>query len=277
MSGAEGFDAEPGPRPAGPFPPGYRKVWTFGTGARPAGPHPHPVTRAILWSCVAVFLVQVFYFHSERSDAFDNLFSLSREGVAQHRYWQFVTYAWLHSETILALGFIPIHIVFNLLMVRFLAPELELALGRARFLVLYLGSVVAAGAAWLLWDGARAPGTAVLGASGAVFGLMTAYACYDPRRQLQVWVLFVLPIRTSARTLVLILVGNELLAQILGVDPVSALMGLFFPISSASIGHSAHLGGALFGFVAMMLWRRRRPPVDPALFSGYHAVPQDTP
>lgn len=260
----------PGPEPMPGVPRGYRWAWRFG---RPgaAGPHPWPFTRFVIWSCIAVFLLQVFFFHFRRTDLFDNLFALSRDGLAQHRYWQFLTYAWLHSETLLVLGIVPIHIVFNLLMIRFLGPELELALGRWRYAVLYLGSVLAAGLAWLLWDGSRAPDTAVLGASGAVFGLMAAYAVYDPRRQLQVWVLFLLPIRTTARTLVLVLVGIELLAQLTGFDPVSALMGMH----SSAIGHSAHLGGALFGFLAMLLWRRRRPPVDPDYFSGYHSAPQD--
>lgn len=266
----------PEARPEHQVPPGYRKVWTFG--GRAARPRPWPLTQAVIWSCVAVFLVQVFYFHFQRTNVFDDFFALSREGLAHHRYWQLVTYAWLHSETLTVFGIVPIHILFNLLMVRFLGPELELALGRVRFAVLYLGSVVAAGAVWLLWDGAKAPGEAVLGASGAVFGLMAAYACYDPRRPLQVWLLFIIPIRTSAGILVGVLVGNELLAQILGVDPVAALMGFFLPsVSSASIGHSAHLGGALFGFLAMLLWRKHRPPVEPAAFSGYHAAPLDPP
>ncbi len=265
---SEGPEQGQGP---GPFPSGYRKVWSFG--GRPAGPHPYPVTRAIIWSCIAVFLVQVYYFHSERSDRFDEFFALSQAGLDAHRWWQLVTYAWLHSETLTVLGIIPIHIVFNLLMVRFLAPELEAVLGRGRFLVLYLGSVVAAGVTWLLWDGVHAPAVPVLGASGAVFGLIAAYACHDPRRQLQVWVLFLLPIRTTARTLALVLVGLELLAQLTGIDPISALMG----IHTESVGHSAHLGGALFGFLIMMLWRKRRPPVDAEPFSGYRAVPQDTP
>ena len=54
-----------------------------------------------------------------------------------------------------------------------LGPQLELALGRARFLALYLLSGLA-GSALVLWSGRSTGGT--LGASGAIFGLMGALA-----------------------------------------------------------------------------------------------------
>ena len=85
-------------------------------------------------------------------------------GVADGAYWQLVTSAFTHVEVW--------HIGFNMLALWVLGPQLELALGRARFLALYLlsgaGRLGAASTGWRR----RAPPT--LGASGAIFGLMGA-------------------------------------------------------------------------------------------------------
>ena len=63
------------------------------------------------------------------------------------------------------------HIGFNMLALWFLGPQLELALGRARFLALYLLSGLAGSALVCGWPPSPA---ATLGASGAIFGLMGA-------------------------------------------------------------------------------------------------------
>ena len=78
-------------------------------------------------------------------------------------YWQLVTSAFTHVEVW--------HIGFNMLALWVLGPQLELALGRARFLALYFLSALA-GSALVYWLGGTT--TATLGASGAVFGLMGA-------------------------------------------------------------------------------------------------------
>ncbi len=63
------------------------------------------------------------------------------------------------------------HIGFNMLVLWFLGPQLELAIGRARFLALYLISGLA-GSACVYWLSGEQ--TSTLGASGAVYGLMAA-------------------------------------------------------------------------------------------------------
>ncbi len=82
-------------------------------------------------------------------------------GVATGAPWQIITSGFTHMELM--------HIGFNMLALWFLGPPTEQIFGRARFLALYLGSVLAGSAMVMaLTD----PYTSTLGASGAIFGLM---------------------------------------------------------------------------------------------------------
>lgn len=84
-------------------------------------------------------------------------------GVAEGAWWQIVTSMFTHEWVV--------HIAFNMLALWSLGPQLELALGRVRFLALYLLSGLGGSAlVYLLSD----PNRAALGASGAVFGLIGA-------------------------------------------------------------------------------------------------------
>ena len=82
-------------------------------------------------------------------------------GVADGRYWQLFTTMFTHVEVW--------HIAFNMLALWTLGPQLELAIGRARFLALYLLSGLTASAT-VMWFSTSYSLT--LGASGAIFGLM---------------------------------------------------------------------------------------------------------
>lgn len=84
-------------------------------------------------------------------------------GVLDGAWWQVVTSMFTHVEVW--------HIGFNMLALWFLGPQLETALGRWRFLVLYLLSGLW-GSAFVLW--LSSPSTQTVGASGAIFGLMGA-------------------------------------------------------------------------------------------------------
>lgn len=84
-------------------------------------------------------------------------------GVDGGAYWQLITSAFTHVELW--------HIAGNMLALYFLGPQLELAIGRARFLALYFGSALA-GSALVYWFAEPNQGT--LGASGAIFGLFGA-------------------------------------------------------------------------------------------------------
>lgn len=84
-------------------------------------------------------------------------------GVADGAYWQLLTSGFTHVS-------IP-HVAFNMFALWVIGPQLEVALGRARFLWLYFLSLLA-GSAVVLW--AASEFQATLGASGAVYGLFAA-------------------------------------------------------------------------------------------------------
>jgi membrane associated rhomboid family serine protease len=84
-------------------------------------------------------------------------------GVADGAYWQLATSVFSHVQVW--------HIAFNMMALYFLGPQLEMVLGRARFLAVYLLSGLA-GSTAVMWLADEH--TQTLGASGAIFGLMGA-------------------------------------------------------------------------------------------------------
>jgi membrane associated rhomboid family serine protease len=203
-----------------------------------------PMTGLILIANLVVFGFQLVWFFYYRSAWFTETFALSTQGLEEARYWQVFTYAWLHAETF------PPHLIFNLLFVSFLGRQLEFPLGRKRFFLLYVGGALSAALAWIVSTPSPNEGL-VVGASGSVFALLAAFAAYDPKRVLKVWLFMVVPFRVSVRRLTFFLVLSELLLW----------WGNFLP----NIAHAAHLGGALFGWAIMKAWRVRAGqfyPVD---------------
>lgn len=132
-----------------------------------------------------------------------------------YRPWTAVTYMFLHGGLL--------HIGLNMLVLFFFGPRLEYRLGAKHFLGLYFVSGLAA-AAFSFFT----PYAAVVGASGAIYGVMLAYAHYWPRDRLYLY--FVIPV--EARWVVLGLTG----LAIYGIIKTS--MGV-----SDGIAHHAHLGG----------------------------------
>ncbi|WP_246415895.1 rhomboid family intramembrane serine protease [Nocardioides luti] len=140
-------------------------------------------------------------------------------GVSDGAYWQLLTSAFAHVEVW--------HIGFNMLALWVLGPQLELAIGRARFLALYLLSALS-GSALVYWV---APGAgSTLGASGAIFGLMGA--------------LLVLALK----------VGGQMQQLLIWI-------GINFVITIAipNVSWQGHLGGFLGGVViaAVLVWSPR--------------------
>jgi membrane associated rhomboid family serine protease len=153
--------------------------------------------------------------------------------------FQIISYMFMHFDVT--------HILFNMLSLFFMGPMVEMALGAKRFFSLYMISGLVALAAHLLvfyipyWTGMTevlmiSP---ILGASGAVYGVVIAFATLFPDRELM---LLFPPIPIKAWLMAVILIGIGLYSGLTG--------------SGGNVAHFAHLGGALAGFIMARHWRR---------------------
>ncbi len=135
--------------------------------------------------------------------------------------WQPVTYMFLHGDFF--------HILMNMFMLWMFGTEIERMWGQKAFLQYYMICGIGAGLFNMLvaFNSAH---FVVIGASGAVFGILVAYAMMFPDRKIYLY--FAIPV--PARMLILIYVVIELINGIAG---------------SSGVAHFAHLGGALVGFL----------------------------
>lgn len=147
------------------------------------------------------------------------------------RPWSPVTYMFLHAST----G----HIFFNMLALFFFGPRLEAELGGRSFLTLYFVSGVMGAVLSFFFT----PFTAIVGASGAIYGVMLAFAYYWPKARIFIW--GILPI--ESRYLVIIMTAFS-------------LFGGFGGGGGDGTAHFAHLGGFLGGFIYLR-WFVRNPRV----------------
>ncbi len=137
------------------------------------------------------------------------------------RVWQLATYMFVH----LSLG----HLLINMLMLYFFGPAIEAAWGEKEFLKFYFFTGIGAGlCSWLAAFNSFIP---VVGASGAIFGLLVAYAIMFP--QTVILLLFIFPMKI--RPAVILLAGINLLGAM--------------SQSSSGIAYAAHLAGGLLGYI----------------------------
>ena len=162
------------------------------------------------------------------------------------------------------------HIFFNMFGLFMFGPILEYAIGAKRFLNLYLicgiGAIVFQ---WIVqaieiyhftgavtiadpnniasYEAFREHGQAIydiyhaniVGASGAIFGVVVAFATLYPDLELM---LFFIPVPIKAKYLIPVYIGFEIWSSI-------------SPSAQDNVAHLAHLGGALMGFILIKIWR----------------------
>ena len=148
-------------------------------------------------------------------------------GLIPVRPWTLVTYMFLHADLM--------HLLVNMMGLYFFGPRLEGRLGTGRFMVLYLVSGVA-GALLSVFT----PRAAIVGASGALFGVYYGFAHFWPRDRIFIW--GVIPV--EARVLVIIMTVLALYGGMTG---------------GGGVAHLAHLGGFLGGFLYLRLSERYSP------------------
>ena len=151
--------------------------------------------------------------------------------------WQPVTYMFLHSTS--SFG----HILFNMLALWMIGTDLERTWGTRFFLKYYFVTGIGAGATSLLLSAFSSTiyYTTVVGASGAIYGLLLAFAMYFPHRTL---ILFIFPV--PARIAVTILGAIAFLSSFGG--------------PGGGVAHTAHLGGLVIGYLYLKGLRLRLSP-----------------
>ena len=168
-------------------------------------------------------------------------------------WWQYLTHMFMHGGWW--------HIIFNMYALFIFGSVVERIIGEKKFLILYfvcgLGAAalhtgveylqaqtwmneIAQGSTTAMQQYTALKSTPTVGASGAIYGLLIAYAMLFPEAKLT---LIFPPITLSAKWWVIIFAVIELVTGVTGV--------------AAGLAHFAHLGGMLFGFLLIWYWRKK--------------------
>lgn len=182
-----------------------------------------PLVRNLIIINVAVFLVQNFF---PAADFFLSLWPIDSE---YFNAYQLFTYMFAHG------GFM--HIFFNMIALASFAPILETYWGDKKFLMFYIATGIGAGVIYALVNYFLTPGSGgpMLGASGAIYGILMAFGMAFPN--MEITLLFP-PIPIKAKYMVFV-IGFITYAT----------------DRSGNVAHVAHFGGALVAFFIISYWR----------------------
>lgn len=203
-----------------------------------------PVTRSILIVNVILFVATLV-----NEDFMIRTFAMFFPASPLFRWWQPLTHMFMHGGWW--------HILFNMYTLVMFGMVVERVLGTKKFLILYfvtgLGAVALhTGVEWLEVRHLLAVGdpsaqvaytnvlrTPMVGASGAIYGVLVAFAMLYPEARMT---LIFPPVTLDAKWMVIIFIVLELVLGVTGTQ--------------VGIAHFAHLGGALFGFLLIWYWRK---------------------
>jgi len=168
------------------------------------------VTRAILVTCISIFVLSLLL------GSFALAFGMIPIAIAQGEWWRLLTSTLLHGSIL--------HLLFNMYALYWLGPQLERSLGHVRFAALYILSALGGSVASYWFSDLR---TVSVGASGAIFGLITAT----------------------------IVIGREMRTD---VSQLIVLLGLNVVIGflQSGIDWRAHFGGAITGVAIAFIYTK---------------------
>lgn len=189
-------------------------AYTFGPGPL------SPAIKVIVWTNIVVFVASVLFPHIRV------YLGLTPAAVFEEGWiWQAGTYMFLHADVF--------HILFNMLALWMFGVELERLWGTPTFVKFY--AVCGLGAALTTlaggWLSDRLYFATTIGASGAVYGILVAYAAYYPHRPIYLYFLFPIPARVFV----------AIIGAIVFLSSISDTRG--------GVAHAAHLGGLVAGYV----------------------------
>ncbi|MEX2138432.1 MAG: rhomboid family intramembrane serine protease [Pirellulales bacterium] len=141
-------------------------------------------------------------------------------------FWQLLTYGFAHDP------FSVRHVLFNMFFLWLFGRDIETLYGKRLYLQLYLSLVVLSGLVWLLLNLVQGDAAKLVGASGAVTGIMVLFVLHYPTRTLLFWGVLPIP--------VWVLATLQLLQDIVGAVSRD---------NSGQVAYTAHLTGAAFAFL----------------------------
>jgi len=178
----------------------------------------------IMWLIVANVTISLMQWGADFASPHwvESYFGLSREGIAEGYYWQFLTYMFLHGGWL--------HLLVNCLGLFFAGREVEIVCGPKHLLGIYFLGGIVGGIAQLLC----VPSSELIGASAGVCAVLLAFTTMLPELEITALLFFIIPIRMKAKWLGRIVIGSS----------------IFFAVTpfGGNIGHVAHLGGAILGW-----------------------------
>lgn len=196
-----------------------------------------PVTRNLLLVNIIMYVATLI-----NEEFMVGTFAMFYPASPFFRFWQPITHMFMHGGIW--------HIFFNMYSLVMFGMVVERALGTKKYLLFYFITGLGAVALhtfveWLevsFLGGSlqAAMYTPMVGASGAIYGVLVAFAMLYPQARLT---LIFPPITLDAKWWVIIFIGIELVTGITG--------------TRLGIAHFAHLGGALFGWLLIKFWRKK--------------------
>ena len=175
------------------------------------------VTRLLVLNVVIYFLTAPI-----REAVFPRFGWIPAYGLFQP--WTIITYQFLHANFL--------HILFNMIGLFFFGPRLESRIGSRHFLGLYLVSGIVGALLSVI-----APYALIVGASGAVFGVLLGFARYYPDER--IFIYGIIPIRAKV--------------LVIGLAVISIWAGIG---GGGNVAHFAHLGGFLGGWGYLKILER---------------------
>lgn len=185
------------------------------------------VQKLIFWN-VGVFILSLVFFYQFKTGRFvyPNWLALSSSfEVFVSKPWTVVTYMFLHA------GFL--HLLFNMMVLHFSGRLFTTFFTERQLFGLYILGGIFSGIVFFLIYSLLGVSSILVGASGAIMGILVATAVYSPHMIVR-----------------LALIGNVKLWHIAAVLLIMDLLQL--PIENSG-GHIAHLAGAFFGFLYIKL------------------------
>jgi membrane associated rhomboid family serine protease len=175
---------------------------------------------------VAIFVLDLFTDPVGRGERWLDAHMALRPDLIAHpwNFWTLLSYGFAHDPTNI------LHVGGNMFVLWIFGVDVERLYGRERFMRVYLSLVVSSGLAWLIIQAFSKTPAPVIGASGAIMGIMVMYVLNFPNRVFLLY--FVVPV--PAWVLGIVYIGMD-------------IFGVLSP--SDNTAHAAHIAGALFGLL----------------------------